>query len=185
MLLSSPVLYSLNSIEKIRPRLIISTFNGNLCTTVVSCYSPTNVSDECETTSFYDELSSLTRQVPKHNVFMIGGDMNVKLGHIKVKNTNRNGKYLQNLITENSLCCLNKKFRKKCDTLWTHRYQHGVKAQLGYMLVNRKWINSLMNCEAYGIFEGVSSDHRTVSVKLRLSLQAKKPKVASSPRYDW
>ena len=57
-----------------------------------------------------------------------------------------------------------------------------LKAQLDCMLVNRKWINSLMNCEAYSTFEGVSSDHRIVSAKIRLSLRANKPKAASSPR---
>ena len=62
MLLSPPALKSLNSIDKIRLRLIIATFND----------SPTNISDEYETTSFYDELSSRIRQVPKHNVLMIG-----------------------------------------------------------------------------------------------------------------
>ena len=53
------------------------------------------------------------------------------------------------------------------------------------MLVNRKWINSLMNCETYSTFEGVCSDHRIVSAKIRLSLRANKPKAVSSPRYDW
>ena len=94
------------------------------CTTVISCYSPTNVSDEYETTSFYDELSSLIRQVPKHSVPMMRGDMNSKLGcddhnFAYQQSTNRNG---QNLITENSLCCLNTQFRKKMyGKLWTHR----------------------------------------------------------------
>jgi exonuclease III len=176
MLLSPLALKSLNSIEKIRPRLIIATFNGNPCTTVISCYSPTNVSDEV--------------QVPKHNVLMIG-DMNVKLGQNKDhkfayhQSTNRNGQHFQNLITENGLFCLNTHFQKKCGKLWTHTYPNGVKAQLDYMLVNRKWINSVINCEAYSTFEGVSSDHRIVSARIRLSLRANKPKAARSPRYDW
>ena len=41
-----------------------------------------------------------------------------------------------------------------------------------------------MNCEAYSTFEGVSSEHRIVSAKIRLSIRANKPKAASSPRYD-
>ena len=29
---------------------------------------------------FYDELSSLVRSIPKHNVFVINGDMNAQIG---------------------------------------------------------------------------------------------------------
>ena len=37
----------------------------------------------CEETgliAFYDELSSLVRSIPKHNVLVIGGDMNAQIG---------------------------------------------------------------------------------------------------------
>ena len=53
------------------------------------------------------------------------------------------------------------------------------------MLINSKWINSLRNCDACSIFEWVSSDHRIVSPKIRVSLRVNKPKAASIPRYDW
>ena len=42
--------------------------------------------------------------------------------------------------------------------------------------INKKWINSVMNCEVYSSFEGVSSDYRIVSVKIRLSLRRNKKK---------
>ena len=47
---------------------------------MISCYSPTNVSEETELDAFYDELSSLVRSIPKHNVLVIGGDMNAQIG---------------------------------------------------------------------------------------------------------
>ena len=43
-------------------------------------YNPTNVSEETELVAFYDELSSLVRSIPKHNVLVIGGDMNAQIG---------------------------------------------------------------------------------------------------------
>lgn len=52
--------------------MIIATFNGNPKTTVISCYSPTNVCDETDVIQFYDELASLVRSVPKHNLLAIG-----------------------------------------------------------------------------------------------------------------
>ena len=45
MLLCPHALKSLNSIEKIQPRMMVVTFNINPSTTII-CYSPTNASDE-------------------------------------------------------------------------------------------------------------------------------------------
>ena len=53
MLLSPRDLKSLNCIERTQPRIMCATFNGNHCTTIVSCYSPTNASDESEWWSKY------------------------------------------------------------------------------------------------------------------------------------
>ena len=75
MLIGPRTLKSLN-IEKIEPRMIVATFNGNLSSTIISCYSPTNFSEETDHIAFYNELSSLARSIPKHNILIIGGDMN-------------------------------------------------------------------------------------------------------------
>ena len=61
------------------------TFNGNPRAAIIFCYSPTNVSEETELVAFYDELSFLVRSIPKHNVLVIGGDMNAQIG----KNRNK------------------------------------------------------------------------------------------------
>ena len=66
---------SLNSIEKIQPRMMVATFNGDPSATIISCYSPTNVSEETDLLAFYNELSSLIRSIPQYNVLVIGGDM--------------------------------------------------------------------------------------------------------------
>ena len=42
-----------------------------------------------------------------------------------------------------------------------------------------------MNCEAYSSFEGVSSDHRIVTAKLRLSLWKNATWTATTKHYDW
>ena len=53
------------------------------------------------------------------------------------------------------------------------------------MFINRKWKNSAVNCEAYASFEGVSSDHRIVTAKLRLSLRKNATRTATTKHYDW
>ena len=76
MFLNPRTLKSLDSIEKIQPRVRVSTFNGNPSTTIISCNSPTNVSDKTN----INELFSLLRSIPKQNVQIIAGDMNAWIG---------------------------------------------------------------------------------------------------------
>ena len=59
---------------------MVATFNGNPSATIISCFSLTNVSEETELIAFYDELSTLVRSIPKHNVLIIGRDTNAQIG---------------------------------------------------------------------------------------------------------
>ena len=176
-------LKTLNSVEKIQPRMMAATFNGN--------YSPTNVSEKNELVTFYDKLSSLVRSIPKHNMFVIGGDMNAQIGKngnnkYSLHNTsNRNGQHLTDFMIENRLACLNTNYQKREGKLWTYTYANITKAQIDYVLINKKWKNSALNCEAYSSFEGVSTDHRIVTAKIRLSLGKNAKLTATTKHYDW
>ena len=179
----------LNSVEKIQPRMMAATFNGNPRATIISCYSPTNVSEETEQVTFYDELSSLVRSTPKHNMLVIGGDMNAQIGKNRnnkysLHNTsNRNGQHLTDFMIENRLACLNTNSKKREGKLWTYTYANNT--QIDYVLINKKWKNSAMNCEAYSSFGGVSTDHRIVTAKIRLSLRKNDKRTATTKHYDW
>ena len=102
-----------------------ATFNGNPKATIISCYSPTNVSEENELITFYEELSSRVRSIPKHNLLVIGGDMNAQIGKSRnnkysLHNTsNRNGQHLIDFMIENRLTCFNTNFKKREGKLWT------------------------------------------------------------------
>ena len=134
MLLGQRTLKSLNNIEKIQPRIIVATFNGNPSTTIISCYSPTNRTDETDLDTFYNELSSLVRSVPKYNVLVIGGDMNAQIGkNVNNKNSlhnssNGNGEHKTDFIVENRQTYLNTKFQQKKGKLWTYTYANNAKA---------------------------------------------------------
>ena len=91
-----------------------ATSNGNPRATIISCYSPTNVSEETELVTFNDELSSLVRSIPKHNVLVIGGDMNAQIGKNRYSlhnKSNRNGQQLTEFVMENRLTCLNTNYQ--------------------------------------------------------------------------
>ena len=98
--------------------MMVATFNDNPCETIISCFSPTKI-EETDLIAFYNELSSLVCSSPKHNVLIIGGDMNDQIG----KNLNnkfclhgsskRNGEHLTDFTLDNRLTCLNTKFQKR------------------------------------------------------------------------
>ena len=170
---------------------MVATFHGIPNTTIISCYSPTNVSEELKVEQFYMELASLTRQIPKHNILVIGGDFNAQLGKLNnskfsyLTTANRNGNMLHNFINENNLICLNIHFQKKVEQLWTHKALNKTLAQLDYVLINKKWKNSVQNCRAYTSFISVASDHRIVTANIQLSLRANKNKSCRIKPYDW
>ena len=113
MLIGPRALKTLNSIVRIQPRMLAATFNDNPRATIISCYSSTNVSEETELFAFNDELSSLVRSIPKHNLLVIAGDINAQIGlngnsKYSLHNTsNRTGQHLTDFMIENRLKCLN------------------------------------------------------------------------------
>ena len=119
MLIGPQALKSLNSIKKIQVRMMVATFNDNPSATIISCYNPTNVSEETDLIAFYNKLSSLIRNIPKHNILIISGDMNAQIGkNINDKfslhnSSNKNGEHLTDFTIENRLTCLNTKFQKR------------------------------------------------------------------------
>ena len=151
---------------------------------------PHNVSKETELVTFYDELSSLVRSIPKH-MLVISGDMNAQIGkngnnkYCLHNMSNRNGQHLTDFMIENRLACLNTYYQKREGKLWTYTYANNIKAQIDYVLINKKWKNSALNCEAYSSFEGVSTDHQIVTAKIWLSLRKNAKRTATTKHYDW
>ena len=74
---------------------------------IISSHSPYSVSEETDLIAFYNELSSLVRSVLKHNVLVIGGDMNAQISkNINHKfglhnSSKRNWEHLADFTLEN------------------------------------------------------------------------------------
>ena len=184
MLFSPQTYKALETVEMITPRIMIATINGNPRTTVISCYSPTNVSDEIEVERFYVNLTSVTRQIPKHNFVVIAGDFKAHLGqqdgfkYSYHAQTNRNGVMLKDYLHEKQPHMLEHKIPEKTRPTMEHTaLQMEVKYKLDYVIINRKWKNSAKNCRSFNSFISVESDHHIVSAKVRLSLPANKKEV--------
>ena len=77
---SQKVLKGCTSIETINNRIIKINLEGNTRTSIICCYSPTNVSSDQEIQSFYDTLISTVSNFPAHNILFIAGGFNAKIG---------------------------------------------------------------------------------------------------------
>lgn len=179
ILLSPKAMENLLSVEKISPRVVIANFKGNPRTTVVSCYSPHNNSGDEEINQFYNTLRSTLEHVPAHNFLLVPGHFNAVLGTDDAKftfhtETNRNGEHLVDLMEESNLYPANTKFMKSNNQLWTFEYPNGSRAQLDFILVRKKWRNSIKDCRAYSSFSSVGSDHRIISATVKLSFRVSK-----------
>ena len=122
-LLSRRAMDSLINVQKINERIAILMLERNPRTTILNCYSSTNVSSETEIESFYQSLSDTITQIPGHNMVIIGGDFNAKIGHCEALNsfnlsTNRNGQMLCDLMIQHGLIALNTRFRISKKKLW-------------------------------------------------------------------
>ena len=89
--------------------------------------------------------------------------MNAKIGKEDCKGTpyhdttNRNGQLLLDVINECDMINLTTKYCKRIGKLWTFTYPNGSKAQLDHILINKKWKNSALNCEAYNTFFAIGN----------------------------
>ena len=86
ILLSLLFLKLLYNTQRIKLRMMSTLFNGNPGKIIVSCYSAINASDETDIITFYNELHSLVRHMPTHNILHIGGVINAHIGKEKRKN---------------------------------------------------------------------------------------------------
>ena len=91
----------------------------------------------------YDDFRRAIDLIPTHNLLMVAGDYNARIGADNTMYTfhetkNRNGKYLLELALEKNFIIANTYFQKKVGKLWTFISKGGIKCQLDYILVSRK-----------------------------------------------
>ena len=184
---------AISKIEPVSPRILQLSFDGNPRLTVISVYSPTEGSSIEEAETFHDNLRLAIASIPAHDFLIVVGDLNAHLAKESDEDeqwyfhstTNRNGELLRDTLQETEMEATNHRFRKKNGKMWTFLSDAThTKSQLDYVLVRKKWRNSIKDTEAYNYFDSVGSDHRLVLSKVRLSLR----KTKTPPRkaiYDW
>ena len=180
-----------NALAEIKPqndRILQANFSGNPYTTIVVNYAPVEGSELAG--SHYEKLNSVINDIPKHNMIIELGDFNAHLGkehvrHMYHEHSNSNGNLLHDHALECGLIITNTMYEKRRGKLWTFiSDMSGAKSQIDFILVNKKWKNSVKNTEAYSSFSSMGSDHRLLTSRVKLSLRTTKS-IPRKKTYDW
>ena len=162
---------------------------------VVTCYAPTEEAEKEEKDNFYDSLRSILEDIPKHDVLVVLGDFNARVGS---DNTNRerimgkhgtgtmtdNGSRLCDICGENDLVIGGTLFQHKTIHKLTWRSPDGrTESQIDHILVNGKWRRSLQDVKTRRLAD-VGSDHNLLIGKLALKLRKAKTGEKKKERFD-
>ncbi|CAF4311483.1 unnamed protein product [Rotaria sp. Silwood2] len=161
--------------------------------TVIAVYAPVNPSNglkaEIEACAeFYKALQSSIDHTNKGDIILIMGDFNARVGVEQsssahsvvgkhaVDKQNQNGRRLVDFCLFNGFVIANTFFPHKAvhQTTWMHpktRQWH----MLDYVLVNRKFRNSIQDVRAHrGATGGIGTDHHLLRAKVRIHLKCRK-----------
>lgn len=167
-------------------RLMYARFDSkHIKLSIIQCYSPTNeVSDE-EKDTFYNNLQGIIHRTPKHDMIIVMGDMNAKVGNNNTDRETSIGKHGLGEMNENGermmdFCEMNGLIA--CNTLFPHKDIHKytwispdkrTKNQIDYIMINRRWRRSVIDARTYRGAD-VNSDHVLLRAKIKLKLRATK-----------
>ena len=178
-------------VERLSDRIIKARFRGNPAMTIIVAYAPTEAANDQAKDTYFNQLRTAIESVPHHDFLAILTDANARLGLDNVlfsysKTTNDNGKRHLDIMDDYQLLAANTLFKKRKGKLWTWQSPHNTLHQLDYILIRSKWRRSVTNCEAYGSFSSLYSDHRVVTANVSLRLRQSKPSSANKvAKYIW
>ncbi|XP_071170896.1 craniofacial development protein 2-like [Mytilus edulis] len=128
--------------------------------TFIQCYAPTNEAEEEVKTEFYNTLQAEIRKVPTHDLTIVMGDLNAKVGNDNTGNERVMGKYGCGQMNENGellvdFCGINNLVIG--GTIFPHKDIHKLtwnspngrdKNQIDHIMINGKWKRSLQDVRA-------------------------------------
>ncbi|XP_072041209.1 craniofacial development protein 2-like [Amphiura filiformis] len=158
LLMSRHIHRCLQSVQTIKQRILTASFNGNPQLTVTIIYAPTESATSGEKDSFYNLLEDHLEKVKRHNIHLVIGDFNARIGqdshvshpavvgpHCFYDTTNDNGERLVNLCQEFKLRPSQSRFPQPKSRIWTWMHPTGSKHQLDHILVNSKF--QVLQCD--------------------------------------
>ncbi len=169
--------------EPVSERLIRVRLNSKFCKlTILQCYAPTKEAEEEVKEDWYEQLQMAVSKVPQHDVLLLTGDMNAKVGNDNSNNEramgrygcgerNNNGERLVDFCTNNNLVIGGTIFPHKNIHKLTWQSPDGRTInQIDHIIINGKWRRSLQDVRAYRGADAYS-DHYLIVATIKLKLK--------------
>jgi len=91
--MSKKVAQCLDSWRPISDRIVEARFSRLIKTTVIQVYAPTKEADDEVKDDFYEQLQKIVDKVPRHDMLLVIGDWNAKVGEQQLGDKGIVGKF--------------------------------------------------------------------------------------------
>ena len=154
---------------------------------VIQVYAPTTTHPDEEIEDLYEKLEEVKTQCKAHDINIIMGDINAKVGELGdgqvsgnygLGTRNERGERFIEWCRTNNQVIMNTWFRHHPRHRWTWRSPGGIyKNQIDYITINQRFRNSITQVKTYpGADCGIGCDHVPVVATIRLRLKKTKKK---------
>ena len=150
---------------------------------IVVAYAPTEESEEDQKDEFYETLQTVIEKIPMHDIVIILGDMNAKVGrevdvfgpvigvHSAHEECNDNGTRLASFANANRLVIGGTTFQHKAIHKETWNSPDGnTKNQIDHILISQRFRSALADVRSYRGAD-CDSDHNMVGAKIKMKLK--------------
>ena len=162
---------------------------------IIQVYAPTTDHDEDMIESFYQKLEEVRKQTKEHEITIIMGDLNAKVGEggdgdvvggFGLGEQNERGDRLVEWCGRWRQVILNSWYRQHPRYLWTWRSPgHRYRNQIDYITINKRFRNAVTKVKTFpGADCGGNCDHVPVVAEVKLKLKRFK-KAKKTLRKDW
>ena len=182
--------------EPISDRMLRARFNSKHCKlTILQCYAPTNEAEDEVKDVWYEHLSQVISKVPRHDMLLIIGDLNAKVGNDNTNYGRAMGKHGCGVMNNNGErladFCLNNNLVIG-GTIFPHKNIHKLTwrspddrsvNQIDHIITNGKWRRSLTDVRAFRGAD-VFSDHHLITATVKLKLRKMKKQSEQRKQLD-
>lgn len=150
---------------------------------IVQVYAPTTDHSDEEIIEFYSEINNVIKNLPKHEMLILLGDFNAKIGRGKegshigpygLGDRNERGDLLSLFALEQNLVILNTFYKLPARRLYTWKSpgdeESNTRNQIDFILVNHRYRNSFTSVKTYPGAD-IHSDHNPVVGEYRIKLK--------------
>ena len=149
---------------------------------IIQVYAPTVNYPEEDLDEFYEMVEQAMRQCKPHEIILIMGDLNAKIGEGREGEVvgpfglgvrNEKGERLVEWCAEKGQVIENSFFSQHSKRLWIWENPGGqYKNQIDYVTINKRFRNAVTQCKTYpGADCGRRCDHTPVVAKIRVKLK--------------